>query len=298
MFGRIEKRLLKELEGTGTNQPTSARSSSVTGGDFKTVLNSTVTDEKRKNAVPTAIDPTISAMESYLSLDKIDDTNLFPDSEKIFPSTGFKTDVSSLMSDRNSSMRQMSKEGRVAGGDGRWNSNSVVSKNQHKGQSTVTADSLFTSKETPSYNAETSGDDTKSLPMSSKLSKYEDYINEAASTYGLDPALIKAVIVAESGGNTDARSRSGARGLMQLMPRTAADLGVTNSYDPKQNIDGGSRYLKQLLDKYSGNVHQALAAYNWGMGNLDRRPYAIPQQTKNYVAKVESYYRNYSADAS
>ncbi|MBF0318643.1 MAG: lytic transglycosylase domain-containing protein [Nitrospirae bacterium] len=136
----------------------------------------------------------------------------------------------------------------------------------------------------------------KASPKASKLDKYDRYINESASAYGLDPALIKAVIVAESGGNANARSRSGARGLMQLMPATAAELGVSNSYDPKQNINGGSRYLRQLLDRYNGDLRQALAAYNWGMGNLERKPGKMPQVTKNYIAKVEGYYKGYSED--
>ncbi|MBF0554354.1 MAG: lytic transglycosylase domain-containing protein [Nitrospirae bacterium] len=156
-----------------------------------------------------------------------------------------------------------------------------------------------------SYSAASSGansssgaDAVQTPSTGANLDKYESYINESASNYGLDPALIKAVIVAESGGNSNARSRSGAAGLMQLMPSTAAGLGVANTYDPRQNIAGGSRYLRQLLDKYDGNVHQALAAYNWGMGNLDRRPDKMPQQTKNYVAKVEGYYRGYSENST
>ncbi len=81
---------------------------------------------------------------------------------------------------------------------------------------------------------------------------------------------------------------------MQLMPQTAAELGVTNSFDPAQNIMGGTSYLRSLLDRYRGEVKLALAAYNWGMGNLEKRPEAMPQETKNYVAKVENQYRSSS----
>ncbi len=120
----------------------------------------------------------------------------------------------------------------------------------------------------------------------------DSIIQEAAQRYRVDAGLIRAVIQAESGGNPLAVSKAGARGLMQLMPPTAADLGVTNSFDPAQNIMGGTSYLRSLLDRYRGDVKLALAAYNWGMGSLEKRPGSIPQETKNYVAKVESQYRN------
>jgi len=78
---------------------------------------------------------------------------------------------------------------------------------------------------------------------------------------------------------------------MQLMPKTAAELGVTNPFDPAQNIMGGTSYLRTLLDRYRGDVRLALAAYNWGMGNLEKRPEAMPRETRDYIARVESQYR-------
>jgi hypothetical protein len=120
---------------------------------------------------------------------------------------------------------------------------------------------------------------------------HEEMVEEASKKYGVDPALIKAVIAVESGGNPNALSPAGAQGLMQLMPRTAAELGVTNPYNPAENIMAGTRYLRQLLDRYAGNVRLALAAYNWGMGNLEKRPEAMPRETRNYISKVESLYR-------
>jgi soluble lytic murein transglycosylase-like protein len=84
---------------------------------------------------------------------------------------------------------------------------------------------------------------------------------------------------------------------MQLMPTTAADLGVQNPFDPGQNIDGGTRYLKQLLGRYGGNRRLALAAYNWGMGNLEKRPEALPRETQRYLVKVEQSYRRYAGTA-
>ena len=120
---------------------------------------------------------------------------------------------------------------------------------------------------------------------------FESIIQEAAQRYRVDAGLIRAVIQAESGGNPSAVSRAGARGLMQLMPETAAELGVTNPFEPTQNIMGGASYLRSLLDRYRGDTKLALAAYNWGMGNLEKRPEAMPKETKNYIAKVESFCR-------
>ncbi len=118
-----------------------------------------------------------------------------------------------------------------------------------------------------------------------------DYpISEAAAKYDLDPALIRAVIQVESNRNPEAVSSVGAQGLMQLMPKTATEMGVTNSFDPAQNIEGGARYLRQLLNRYQGNRRLALAAYNWGMGNLEKRPEALPKETQGYILKVEKAY--------
>lgn len=116
--------------------------------------------------------------------------------------------------------------------------------------------------------------------------KYASIIASAAASHDLDPKLIEAVIRTESGFNADAVSSVGAQGLMQLMPGTAAELGVSNAFNPGQNIQAGSRYLKQLMDRYDGDTGLALAAYNWGMGNLERHPERMPQETVNYVAKI------------
>lgn len=113
---------------------------------------------------------------------------------------------------------------------------------------------------------------------------------EAAMAYGVSTDLLKSIAKAESGFNPNAVSRSGAVGVMQLMPATAAYLGVSNSYDPKENIMGGAKLISQLLSKYDGNTALALAAYNAGSGNVDKYGGIPPfNETQNYVQKVLSY---------
>jgi hypothetical protein len=119
---------------------------------------------------------------------------------------------------------------------------------------------------------------------------FDDIINHAADTFSVDPALIRGVIKAESNFSANSTSPKGAMGLMQLMPATARDLGVENPYDPYENIMGGTRYLKGLLDRYDGDVDRALAAYNWGMGNVEKYPSRLPRETKTYISRIKQYY--------
>lgn len=123
----------------------------------------------------------------------------------------------------------------------------------------------------------------------------QEVIREAAAQYGVDPALIRAVIHQESGENPNATSGVGAMGLMQLMPDTAKSLGVINAYDMRQNVFGGTRYLRGLLDQFGGNVSLALAGYNAGPNAVKKSGWRIPPyaETQNYVRNILDMYRSY-----
>jgi len=124
---------------------------------------------------------------------------------------------------------------------------------------------------------------------SGRASQYDPIIEQASKTYGVDQALIRAVIRAESNFKNESTSPKGAMGLMQIMPATAKDLGIRDAYDPQENIMGGTRYLKSLLDRYDGDVPTALAAYNWGMGNVERRPEKLPRETRVYISRIQQF---------
>jgi hypothetical protein len=125
---------------------------------------------------------------------------------------------------------------------------------------------------------------------------YDPLIQRAADAYAVDPALVKAVIAAESNFDPRATSNKGAQGLMQLMPKTARGLGVNNPYSPQDNVLGGARYLREMLDRY-GDTSRALAAYNAGPTAVDRYRGIPPyRETQQYVSRVLHYYRGYHRD--
>jgi soluble lytic murein transglycosylase-like protein len=135
-------------------------------------------------------------------------------------------------------------------------------------------------------------------PVAGGATPYDAQITAAAAKYGLDPALLKGLIRQESNFDPNAGSPAGAQGLAQLMPGTAAALGVTNPKDPAQAIEGGAKYLRQQLDAFGGDVPKALAAYNAGPGAVTRYggvpPYA---ETQNYVRQVQAYAAGYRSAA-
>ncbi|MDQ2075133.1 lytic transglycosylase domain-containing protein [Marinimicrobium sp. ABcell2] len=124
--------------------------------------------------------------------------------------------------------------------------------------------------------------------------RFRDIIDQAAYQHGVDPALVRAVIHAESAFRPKALSPKGAQGLMQLMPATAQDLGVTDAFLPEQNIDGGVRYLAGLLAQHHGDVRLATAAYNAGPGAV-RRHRGVPpfEETRTYIKRVEILHQRY-----
>jgi soluble lytic murein transglycosylase-like protein len=141
----------------------------------------------------------------------------------------------------------------------------------------------------------------QTLPTSSAdpSAPYAAEIDAAGARYGVDPLLLRSVIEQESGFDPNATSSAGAQGLMQLMPQTAASLGVTNPYDPAQSIDAGARYLRGELDRFGGDSTLALAAYNAGAGAVQAYggvpPYA---ETQNYVQQVLGRYERLSSEGN
>jgi soluble lytic murein transglycosylase-like protein len=133
-----------------------------------------------------------------------------------------------------------------------------------------------------------------SAPAVVPPAQIEQLVNANAGAWGVDPALVKAIIANESGFDANATSRTGAQGLMQLEPSTAADLGVRDAYDPAQNVWGGTRYIRGLLDRFHGDLRLAVAAYNAGPQAVEKYggvpPYA---ETQSYVQNVLGSYEKY-----
>ncbi|HRF91091.1 MAG TPA: lytic transglycosylase domain-containing protein, partial [Desulfobacter postgatei] len=148
------------------------------------------------------------------------------------------------------------------------------------------------------YLKENSGDEVLARTRRFKAGPdvYNDIISRAASDFGVDQALIKAVIHAESCFDPNAVSSKGARGLMQIMPQNDASLNISNPFDPSQNIMGGTRYLKRMLIRYNEKLALALAAYNAGPSAVDKYNNIPPyEETQTYVERVKSLYLRYKS---
>jgi soluble lytic murein transglycosylase-like protein len=129
-------------------------------------------------------------------------------------------------------------------------------------------------------------------PVLTERHMIEASVQKAAAKYNLPPRLLRAVIRAESNFEVAAVSRAGAKGLMQLMPATAKDMGVTDIFDIEQNIDGGAKYLRQMLDRFGGNIRKALAAYNAGPATVIKYNGQVPYpETRQYVKRVLRFSR-------
>jgi hypothetical protein len=131
-------------------------------------------------------------------------------------------------------------------------------------------------------------------PSSGDPARFDDFIFSSSNRYGVDPALVRAVVKAESDFNESARSHKGAQGLMQLMPDTARLYNVANAYNPEENIEGGVRHLRLLLDLYQGDVSLTLAAYNAGAKAVEKYRGIPPySETKEYVRRVLNFHQRY-----
>src|SRR5579863_6092632 len=139
----------------------------------------------------------------------------------------------------------------------------------------------------------TASGDRYDMQLLAKATQFDSIIEHAAISASVEPNLLRAVIVVESGFNSRAVSKRGAVGLMQLMPATASRFGVSNPYDPRENVHAGARYLKFLIDRFGQNVRLALAAYNAGEEAVDRNGGRIPPftETMAYVPRVLKIYR-------
>ncbi len=169
-----------------------------------------------------------------------------------------------------------------------------ISVNRANGSSGVSFESLVNSLAEDKRMPATTHSTKAASGWSGGSKDFDGMIADASKKHGVDESLVRAVIRQESAFNPKATSHCGAMGLMQLMPDTAKDLGCSNAYDPQQNIEAGTKYLRQLLDRFDGNMTKALAGYNAGPGSVEKYGGLPPfPETQDYVTKVLDNYRNY-----
>jgi soluble lytic murein transglycosylase-like protein len=228
------------------------------------------------------IDPRM--LKELLRMQLLSKMDMFADSKGVSTSSEEDTEFSDLLNDI---LAQASNNGSVGTGQVPASASKVLFK-------PVSMNPVFASAS--SYLEKTSGH--------AKATDWDPLIQDASRRNNVQPSLVKAVIDAESSFNSQAVSHAGAKGLMQLMDATGKSVGVNDPFDPAQNVQGGTKYLSNLLKKYDGNQGVALAAYNAGSGRIDRLGIAndsdlaaklsqLPKETQAYVAKVMNLQRNY-----
>ncbi len=182
---------------------------------------------------------------------------------------------------------------RYVGSPKRTAFNAILENSGRRGGKGAVAERHGRGRQGSDYNPRSAGLRKISMEHAQRLAQYAPVINHCARKYRIPVSLICGVILQESGGNPRAVSHCGAQGLMQLMPGTARRFGVTNSMDPRQNIEGGTRYLAYLKDRFHGNVPLMVAAYNAGEGNVEKYGNKVPPfaETQNYVPSVLEFAR-------
>jgi hypothetical protein len=183
--------------------------------------------------------------------------------------------------------------GRYATSPKRTSFNAILENSSPRGRKGAVSEHPGRGRQGSDYNPRSAGLRKINMEQAQRLAQYAPVINHCAQKYRIPVSLICGVILQESGGNPRAVSHCGAQGLMQLMPGTARRFGVTNAMDPRQNIEGGTRYLAFLRDRFHGNVPLMVAAYNAGEGNVEKYGNKIPPfaETQNYVPCVLGFAR-------